>query len=725
MELIRYWGCKVEEELSFFYEDACDQLQFMENALLDAKDGTDDPEKIAEIFRAMHTIKGNSGMFGFEEIVSLTHKAENLLDEIRNGKVALNGTLSTLFMSVKDMTARLVEVVVNGGNVDDEIKQSVDILKNQLLENMPNGKSETTLKATQKVVELVDEDEEKERLWHISLRFEPEFLKSGMDILSILKYFLKKGEILLNIPIIDDVPFLDSLDPIQTYMGFEIDFQSSCTKEDIVEIFEFVEDDIDLVVFEHDNKKELEKLLKIREENLFELLTEHFSYENDFLTTRVEVKETLPTQKSIVEEKIEKQQPTLITPKPTPSIKQPEQIKKSNDDSGFFLKVNSKKIDDLINKVSEMVIRNAQIAGYTENKEDEILEDMVNSMSTLLEDVRDGVMNIRMVQVKDSFSKYRRIVTDTASKLSKEIDFILEGEDTELDKSVVEKLSDPLTHMIRNSVDHGIEKPEVRISKGKNPKGKVVLRAYPDAGTIVIELEDDGAGINKEAILNKAIKNGIVDASDKLSDKEIYKLIFAAGLSTAEVVSDISGRGVGMDVVRRNIEDLRGVIEVDSSMNQGSKITIRLPLTLAIIDGFLVQSGHSKFIIPVEMISQCIELTDEYKSEVEGANTINVRGKVLPLLNLRKFYKDEITPEELEGDEDEYRQNVVIVRFASYEVGLLVDELYGQQQTVIKPLGGIFEKVSGISGGSILGSGEIALILDIPKLIENQIKKGE
>ncbi len=710
-----------DEELSFFYEDACDQLQFMENALLDAKDGTKDPEKIAEIFRAMHTIKGNSGMFGFDDIVSLTHKAENLLDEIRDGNVELTSNLSTLFMSVKDTTAALVESVVNGASLDEEIKQSVAILQDELLANMPGSEDK---RETNNIIiiddELESDDEEKEKLWHISLRFEPEFLSSGMDILSILKYFLKQGEILLNIPVIDDIPLLDQLNPTETYMGFEIDFQSFCTKDDVIEIFEFVEDDIDLVVFEHDNKQELKKLLSKREENLFELLTENFSYGEDFLSKEIE--------KPIVEEKIEKETiVTTIIPEVKTTTKQPELIKKQSEDNGFYLKVNSKKIDELINKVSEMVIRNAQIAGYTENNDDENLEDMINSMSSLLEEVRDGVMNVRMVQVKESFSKYRRIVNDTASKLSKEIDFILEGEDTELDKSVVEKLSDPLTHMIRNSVDHGIEIPEKRIAQGKNPKGKVTLRAYPDAGTIIIELEDDGAGINKEAILNKAIKNGIVDSNAKLTDKEIYKLIFAAGLSTAQTVSDISGRGVGMDVVRRNIEDLRGVIEVDSTMGQGSKITIRLPLTLAIIDGFLVQSGHSKFIIPVEMISQCIELTDEYRSEVKGANTINVRGMVLPLLNLRKFYKDKVTPDELVVDEDadEYRQNVVIVRFASYEVGLLVDELYGQQQTVIKPLGGIFEKVPGISGGSILGSGEIALILDIPKLVENQIKKGE
>jgi len=704
----------MDDDLNYFYEDATEQLQYMENALLDAKDGTSDPEIIAEIFRAMHTMKGNAGMFCFDDIVSLSHKAESLLDEIREGNVVFTSQLSVLFMNVKDSTFALVENKVNGIEIEEEIKNSLEYLENELLRNMPNLSLQT------EDIEKNTEEEQSDKLWHISIRFEPEFLRSGMDILSILKYFLKQGEILLNIPITDAIPLFDDFDPVYTYMGFEIDFQSQCTEDDIIEIFEFVEDDIDLIVFEHNNEEMFQNLFDLREDTLKQILIDNFSYEEK-------------NQEEIGEEKNQENisevisVPDRIVPTIQESIRENPTI--TNDliiDNGFFLKVNSLKIDNLINKVSEIVIKNAQIEKYSENKDDEILEDMLTSMATLLEEVRDGVMNIRMVQVKDSFSKYRRIVNDTALKLDKQIDFILKGENTELDKSVVEKLNDPFTHMIRNSLDHGIEKPQVRISKGKNPRGKIMLSAYPDAGTIVIELEDDGAGINKEAILRKAILNGVIDKEAQLTDKEIYQLIFSAGLSTSETISDLSGRGVGMDVVRKNIEDLRGVIEVDSVEGKGSKITIRLPLTLAIIDGFLVQSGHNKFIIPVETISQCIELTDEYMSEIKGVNTINVRGKVLPLLNLRKFYNDKITPNELDRDEDEdeYRQNVVIVRYSSYEVGLLVDELYGQQQVVIKSLGEIFEKVPGISGGSILGNGEIALILDIPKLIENQIIKG-
>ena len=690
-----------DEDLGYFYDDATDQLQFMENALLDAKDGTDDSEKIGEIFRAMHTIKGTAGMFEFDEIVNLTHKAENLLDEIRDEKVVFTASLSTLFMSVKDTTTALVENVVNGAELDDDIKDTLVYLEKQLLENMSGDNNTNT--NIEKPEEDTTTDNSSSNIWHISLRLKPEFLKTGMDIISIIKFMEEIGELQIVKTIANDIPDFEQYDPISTYIGFEIKYKHDGTTDDIDEIFEFIEDDIDLIFFKYDDKTKFNDLVDKRESYIKQLLIDHFDYED-----------TTEPPPAKIEQKDKVETKTKSTPTPQANNTQ---------EKDFFLKVNSKKIDEIINKVSQMVIANAQVLGHTQNNDDEELQDMLTNIETLLEDVRDSVLDVRMVQVKDSFIKYRRIVNDTATKLNKQIDFILEGEDTELDKSVVEKLSDPLTHMIRNSVDHGVEMPDIRVANGKSPQGKVILRAYPDAGTIVIELEDDGAGINKEAVLKKAIANGIVSVDHNLSDKEIYMLIFAAGLSTADSVSNISGRGVGMDVVRRNIEELRGVIEVESTPNKGSKIIIRLPLTLAIIDGFLVQSGHDKFIIPVDMITQCIELTDEYKSDIKDAHTIMVRGEMLPLLNLRKFYDDKITQEELDSDENRYRQNVIIVRFGSSEVGLLTDELYGQQQTVIKPLGGIFKNIPGISGGSILGSGEIAYILDIPKLIEKQIKQ--
>ena len=679
----------MEEELSLFYEDASEQLQIMENALLDAKDGTDDPEKISEIFRAMHTIKGTAGMFEFNNIVSFTHIAESLLDEVRNGAIPLDSNLSSLFMSVKDDTESMVECYVNNKEPSKDLTSSVNDLKLKLSSFLD---VEETI---QKEEISENKNDLKDGTWHISLRFNEDFFSSGMDVISIFRFFKKLGEIQKILVITEHIKQIEKINPLDASIGFEFTFESSCNKDEILEIFEFVEDDIQLEVFKSKNKESVLELLKNKEKNLKELFIKNGFYEEEYFTKQI---------KTIEESSKEKKQKT------TSSNKKPEIKEKS-----FSLRVESSKVDLLINKMGEMVIQNAKLVQLAEQTANEDLEEVSSGMSLLLEDIREAVMNIRMVQVKDSFVKFKRIVNDTAKKLGKDIDFIIEGAETELDKSVVEKLSDPLVHMLRNSIDHGVEMPEKRVQNGKNAKGTVYLRAYADSGSIIIEIEDDGAGINKEVVLKKAIENGVIKENQKLNDKQIYKLIFEAGLSTAKEVSDISGRGVGMDVVRKNIEELRGAIDVDSTLNKGSKFTIRLPLTLAIIDGFLVQAGNTKYIIPLDLICECMELTNEHKTSIKGANTINLRGEVLPLLDIRTFFSEEIF--------ENIRKNIIIVKYGNYKVGLQVDELYGSQQTVIKPLGEIFQNVPGISGGSILGTGEVALIFDIPKLLEYKIKQ--
>ena len=459
-------------------------------------------------------------------------------------------------------------------------------------------------------------------------------------------------------------------------------------------------DDIDLHIFKADDRDMLEALLdnSSEEENLKERLL-HAGFENVLaLDTPVKQEES-----SIKETpKVEKE--------PSSSEKKPKKEQKS-----FSLRVDSSKIDHLINQISEMVIANAKVSQRADTLDDNELSESATILSDMLEEIRTGIMNIRMVQVGDSFNKFKRIVHDVAKKVDKEIDFEIVGGDTELDKMVVEKISDPLMHMLRNSIDHGIETPEERLSAGKSKHGNVTLKTYPDAGTIVIEISDDGRGLPKEKILNKAISNGLIEENHNLSDKEIYNLIFAAGLSTAEEVSDISGRGVGMDVVKRNIESLRGTVEIDSKPGEGSLFTIRLPLTLAIIDGFLIQSGNTKYIIPLEMIQECIELDAQYKKEMDGNEFINLRDSMLPLLDVRSYFSEDVSQSE--------RENVVVVRYGDYKIGMMVDELFGEFQTVIKPLGEVFSNVPGISGGTILGSGEIALIFDIPKLMEHKIRE--
>jgi two-component system chemotaxis sensor kinase CheA len=330
------------------------------------------------------------------------------------------------------------------------------------------------------------------------------------------------------------------------------------------------------------------------------------------------------------------------------------------------------------------------------------------TLSRLVEEVRDSALALRMVQIGGTFNRFHRVVHDVSKELGKDIELIISGAETELDKTVVEKIGDPLTHLVRNAMDHGIEPAELRIARGKPAKGTLQLNAYHAAGSIVIEVSDDGGGLNKEKILAKAIERGLVAEGAILSDKEIYNLIFEAGFTTAESVSNLSGRGVGMDVVRRNIQALRGTVDLDSQEGLGSIIRIRLPLTLAIIDGFMVGIGNASYVIPLDMVVECIELR-AWVNEGGDGQYLNLRGEVLPYRRLRDHF--DIAGEKMQ------RENVVVVRYGEHKAGLVVDKLMGEFQTVIKPLGKLFKGEKSIGGFTILGSGEVALIVDVPGLM--------
>ena len=699
----------MNEELQLFLEDSEEQLTFMENALVAMQESGVNEEDIGALFRAMHTIKGTAGMFGFDDVVGFAHVAESLLSEVRSGTVELTEEMLALFLLCKDHTERLVEIASQNESVDDALREVNDDLLAQLLALMPGEENKPTPKGevtqTLKDKENVSEDANNEDIWHISIVLHEDFFSSGMDIINLISCLEDLGSIKKTIPVTTKIPLLQNYNPVGAYIGFEIQLQAATSPNDIEEIFEFVLDDLDLHIFKTTDTKALKDFIDSQEDKeAFRV----FLLENE-LYTQADLDALEPKPKPTSEVEIKKET-VSVAAKPVQKA-----LPKKQEQKHFSLRVDSSKVDQLINQISEMVIANAKIAQRADQLDDTDLDEATTIMTDMLEEVRSSVMNIRMVQVGDSFTKFKRIVGDTSKKIGKDIHFVINGGETELDKMVVEKISDPIMHMLRNSVDHGVEMPEDRVTAGKDAQGNVTLSAYPDAGTIVIEIRDDGKGLDKDRILAKAITNGLIPQNHNMSDKEIFNLIFAAGLSTADKVSDISGRGVGMDVVKRNIEDLRGTVEIDSTPGKGSLFTIRLPLTLAIIDGFLIQSGETKYIIPLEMIQECIELSKEYKEQMHGNEFINLRDSILPLLNIREYFNEE----ESQADRD----NIVVVRYGEYKMGLQVDELYGEFQTVIKPLGEVFENVAGISGGTILGSGEIALIFDIPKLMEQQIKE--
>ena len=688
----------MSDDLQLFDEDAREQLDFMEAALVNMQDVGVNDEDIGALFRAMHTIKGTAGMFGFDDVVGFAHIAENLLSDVREGKIVLTESMLDIFLLARDHTKNLIQAAVEEREIDTELKQTNFELLEKLLEFMPNSELAEGAIDTPTQSETVSA-EPTETLWHLSLNFEEDFFSSGMDVLNILTFLDDMGSIKHIWPQRNKIPVLEEIKPTQTYISFQVQLLTQQPLEEIEEVFEFIEDDMDLDIFKSDDTVSLDKLIAKMDDKDFEkdLVTQGFYDASVFEPVKVE------------EEAIE-----VPTKENHPQRRSTDKVVESA--KSFSLRVDSSKVDHLMNQISEMVIANAKIAQKTDAIDDTELSEAATIMGDLLETIRSSVMNIRMIQVGDSFAKFRRIVNDTAKKIGKDINFTINGGETELDKMVVEKISDPLMHMLRNSVDHGVEMPNERESKSKARQGQVTLSAYPDSGTIVIEIKDDGKGLDKDALLKKAITQGIVSENDKLSDKEIYQLVFAAGLSTAKEVSDISGRGVGMDVVKRNIADLRGTIDIDSKLGEGTTFTIRLPLTLAIIDGFLIQAGETKYIIPLDMIQECIELNASYKAKMNGNMFINLRNNILPLLDIREYFN--------EKESNSKRENVVVVQYGEYKMGMLVDELFGEFQTVIKPLGEIFANVNGISGGTILGGGEIGLIFDVPKLMEQVIREG-
>ena len=426
-------------------------------------------------------------------------------------------------------------------------------------------------------------------------------------------------------------------------------------------------------------------------------------YDEDTIHNTQLLQEKLTKYLQIKEQKqpevTEQKQPTIIKSSNAPKVKQ-----------ATTLKIESNKIDKIINLLGEMVITTSSIKEHSARVNDKGLKDSVDSLYKILEELREASMKTRMVPIGDTFNRYKRVVRDLSMELNKEVELVIVGGDTELDKTIIEKISDPIMHLVRNSLDHGIESKEQRKEHNKPSMATITLSATHEAGNIIIRVKDDGKGLDKQKILNKAIEKGLIKENDNLSDSEIYHLILYAGFSTASEVSDLSGRGVGMDVVKKNIDELRGRVEINSAFTKGSTITIRLPLTLAIIDGFMVKISTQPYILPLEMIQECIELIDEYKESIAENSFIKLRDHILPVLDLREFFGYDSSSSS--------KENIVVVYFGTSKVGLIVNELLGEFQTVIKPMNKVFQNLKGIGGATILGDGKVSPILDIPVLLK-------
>ncbi len=724
----------MDELTSVFINESRDQLAAMESALLQLEQAPDDQDNINAIFRAAHTIKGSSGVIECHFIEAFTHTVENTLDRLRNGELTVSAELAGLLLRCCDHMGRLIDTLEAGAaQPEADIQAAGDALIAQLSEQFGPAKKDDDAEPPASSGGIpIEHEADVENLgggvvitdsWHISVRFGPNVLRQGMDPLSFLNYLTSMGEILGIETITDGIPGLDAMDPESCYLGFEIRFQTRGAKADIERIFEFVRDDCELRILPPNSK--LSEYLKLINE-----LPEDNMRIGEILVrcgalTQAELDAGLATQKAgqpcpggeggnplgeiLVGNKVVHKEVVDA------AVSRQHQISEKKAVESRLIRVQADKLDHLIDLVGELVIAGASTNLLAQRSRQSDLVESTSILSRLVENIRDSALQLRMVQIGETFNRFNRVVRDVSKELGKEIELVISGGDTELDKSVVEKIGDPLMHLVRNSMDHGIEPAALRSERGKAPRGRVELNAYHDSGSIVIEVSDDGGGLPRQKILAKAIEKGLVQPGQNLTDQEIINLIFEPGFSTAEQVTNLSGRGVGMDVVRRNIQSLRGSVEVSSEEGQGTTFAIRLPLTLAIIDGFLVSIDRSSYVIPLDMVIECIELKRGHAGTER--NYLNLRGEVLPFIRLRELFEIEGAPPN--------RQNIVVVQYAGQKAGIVVDQLMGEFQTVIKPLSSIFRHLRGIAGSTILGSGEVALILDVQALVQRCSQQEE
>ncbi|QXC35755.1 chemotaxis protein CheA [Aeromonas sp. FDAARGOS 1407] len=710
----------LDQALQTYIAEARELLEEMESSLLLLEENPDDNELIGAIFRAAHTIKGSAGLFGLLPIVGFTHIVEDLLDQIRNQQLSVTSALIKDLLESCDHIQLLIEVVAEQGDSltadalarDDKLRLALIRHQNAQEAQLPD-----TIMPSPPPIEKEEVPLSSGSLWHISLRFGPDVLRNGMDPAAFLRYLGTLGTIRSLETIHQAIPDWEEFDPESCYLGFEVDFDSQADKAAISDVFEFVRDDCQIAILPPHSKIseyiDLINALPEDSEMLGQLLVKTGAL------TAEELRHGLQLQHSATEHPTSKLGEILISQGSVDEVvvdaalKKQHQTKENKSKEGRYVRVHADKLDDLINLVGELVVASSGANMLAQRSRESQLQEATSVIANLVEEIRDNALRLRMVPIGDTFNRFQRVVRDVSQELNKDIALVISGADTELDKSVVEKIGDPLMHLVRNSMDHGIEPAEQRQLAGKPAKGTLTLNAYHDSSSIVIEIKDDGAGLNKTRILQKAQERGLIGAGTTLTDQEIYNLIFEPGFSTAEAITNLSGRGVGMDVVKSNITALRGTVDLDSIPGQGTRVQIRLPLTLAIIDGFLVKVCDTYYVIPLDMVIECVELTASALADTQGRNFINLRGEVLPFIRLQHYF-DTLSSKGR-------RENIVVVSHGGKKSGLVVDELLGEFQTVIKPLGKLFQRLQGISGSTILGGGEVALILDIPSLIQHAI----
>ncbi len=634
-----------------FRQEAGELLEQLESVLLDLTHRPDDADLINSAFRALHTIKGSGAMFGFQRVADFVHEFETAFDHVRKGRSPASAALVAIALEARDhIDALIADPATTGG---DRILESLRRLVMEAA-SAPSGDALPEQSAPEATGH-----------WRVTFRLPADALLNGTNPLLMLDELRQIGPAEVT-ALPAAVPALDALDPETLYLGWQVDLVADDPRAAIEDVFLFVRDDMELSV---------ERLPAVA----------------PALAVHAPAPDTVPAQDR--------------SPQNAPAAPagQPDRS------AAPSLRVSAERLDELMDRVGELVIAQARLTQIATHSADPGLIAIAEDLERLSSGLRDTTMGIRMVPIGSLFSRFRRLVHDLSIELGKEISFETAGEETELDKTVIEKLSDPLVHLIRNALDHGIEAGDRRLAAGKPAGGTVRLSAVYAGAEVAVSVTDDGAGLDPVRIRAKAEEAGLITADSRLTDAELYQLVFAPGFSTAREVTALSGRGVGMDVVKRTVEGLRGNIELASTPGEGTTATLRLPLTLAIIDGMLVRVGNGRYVIPLAAVQECVELPDAFASLASGRNFLDIRGSLVPFLRLREVFESPTPPEA--------HQKVVIVSSGEGRVGLVVDQIIGNSQTVIKQLGKLHSGVRSFSGATILGDGTVALILDTAHLV--------
>jgi two-component system chemotaxis sensor kinase CheA len=649
----------MDAHIKAFVEEATEMLAELEVSLLKLENNAEDKELLAKVFRALHTIKGSAGMFGFDDITAFTHDIETVFDYIRNGDIKITKEIIDLTLASRDQISLMLQSSENNRLFDQRIIEHIlDSFRNISAEynsNKNNCDPKTGL-------EQIPDELPNGSLHSYLIKFKPgpDIFLNGVNPILLLNELRELGECNL-ISGIDDIPALENIDPEKCYTSWEMTLLTDKGLNAIKDVFIFVEDECELEI----------KIMDADEEPV---LSDQPKPESNKSKENVEIRHEAETVSSI--------------------------------------RVNAEKLDELVNLVGELVITQARLRQIALKFNDNDITSVSEEVERIAWSLRDSALNIRMLPIGTTFSRFIRLVRDLSNNLGKAVELTTSGAETELDKTVIENLNDPLVHIIRNCIDHGIETPEERIKAGKPETGNIHLAATQAGGNVLITITDDGAGMDKAAIKAKAIEKRLVPENCELTDSEIYALVLAPGFSTAKTITNISGRGVGMDVVKRAIDNLRGTIEISSHHGKGTSITLKLPLTLAIIDGLLVGIGDDHYVLPLSTIEECVELSEKDINNAHGRNLVNIRGNIVPYISLRERFEINSTRPDIE--------QIVVANINGGRIGFVVDNVFGQHQTVLKTLGRYYRDVEGVSGATILGDGTVALILDIRKLVEKQ-----